>query len=280
LTGKKKRFTIQIYTAAAGSMCVVSPKNLVTAHMTKGHGMKSRVFITRHWILILAVISGAMITFFLHHSLAILWTKTLKFYGLHGNPHELKRMIVSFKDYGPLMFIVMQMLQVVVAPIPGGAIEFMGGYLFGVKAGFLYSTVGLGLGSLLAFLLARIFGKRILDRSVSPQTMKKFDYLIGHGGVIVTFLLFLVPGFPKDAFCYILGVTAMPLGVFLLISTIGRLPGTWILALEGAKAFDHHYKMLLILLAASVFLILIFYLYRERIHTLVKGLRKPKQQTA
>jgi uncharacterized membrane protein YdjX (TVP38/TMEM64 family) len=246
----------------------------------KSYGTKSRVFITRHWILVLVVISGAMISFFLHHSLSILWVKSLKFYAIPRNPHELRRMVLSFKDYGRLMYILMQMLQVVVAPIPGGAIEFVGGYLFGVKAGFLYSTVGLSLGSLLAFLLARIFGKRVLERSVSPQTMKKFDYLIGHEGVIVALLLFLIPGFPKDAFCYVLGVTAMPLGVFLLISTIGRVPGTWILTLEGAKACDHHYKMFLILLAVSVFLILIFHFYRERIYAVVKGLRKPKQQTA
>jgi uncharacterized membrane protein YdjX (TVP38/TMEM64 family) len=242
--------------------------------------MKTRAVITRHWILIVVVLSGAMISFFLHHSISILWAKALRFYGIHNNPHELKRMILSFKDYSPLIYMMIQMLQVVVAPVPGGPIEFVGGYLFGVKVGFFYSTIGLSLGSFLAFLLARIFGKWVLERSVSPQAMKKFDYLIGHEGVIVTFLLFLIPGFPKDALCYILGVTPMDLGVFLVISTIGRVPGTWMATLEGAKACDHQYKTFLILLGVSVFVILLFYFYHERIHTLVKGLRKPREQQA
>ena len=117
--------------------------------------------------------------------------------------------------------MVVQMVQVVVAPIPGGAIEFIGGYLFGVKAGFLYSMIGLLVGSFVAFALARIFEKLAVEKFVPVETRKKFDYLIGHEGVILSFLLFLIPGFPKDALCYILGLTPMHLGIFLFISTIG-----------------------------------------------------------
>jgi uncharacterized membrane protein YdjX (TVP38/TMEM64 family) len=55
----------------------------------------------------------------------------------------------------------------------------------------------------------RIFEKYTVEKFVSPQTIKKFDYLIGHEGVIVSFLLFLIPGFPKDALFYLLGLTLM-----------------------------------------------------------------------
>jgi uncharacterized membrane protein YdjX (TVP38/TMEM64 family) len=162
---------------------------------------------------------------------------------------------------------------VVVAPVPGGAIEFLGGYLFGVKAGFIYSMIGLTLGSWFAFSLAKIFEKWVVEKFVSPKMMKKFDYLIGHEGVILSFLLFLIPGFPKDALCYILGLTPMHLGIFLIISTIGRIPGTLMATLQGAKAFDHQYKLFLILLGVSALVILVFYIYHEKIHGWIKKLK-------
>jgi uncharacterized membrane protein YdjX (TVP38/TMEM64 family) len=162
---------------------------------------------------------------------------------------------------------------VIVAPIPGGAIEFLGGYLFGVKAGLIYSMIGLTLGSWFAFSLARIFEKWVVERFVSAQTLKKFDYLIGHEGVILSFLLFLIPGFPKDALCYILGLTPMHLGIFLVISTVGRIPGTLMATLQGAKAFEHQYMLFLILLGVSALVILVFYIYHEEIHQLIKKLK-------
>jgi uncharacterized membrane protein YdjX (TVP38/TMEM64 family) len=225
-----------------------------------------------------AVLSGVLIALLLHQYFSVLSEKAVKFYEILGNRHHLKKTILSFKKYAPLVYILIQMLQVVVAPIPGGATEFLGGYIFGVKAGFLFSMIGVTLGSLVAFLLARTFGKRVLERFVSPQAMKKFEYLIGHEGVIISLLLFLIPGFPKDALCYILGLTPMHLGIFLIVSTIGRVPGTWVAALEGAKAYGHHYKTLFILLGVSAFAIMICYYYHERIHTLIKELRKPEQK--
>ncbi len=208
--------------------------------------------------------------FIIYHYHSQLWILFIRLWDIFGDRHRLKEFILSFGIYSPLAFILLQVIQVVVAPIPGGAIEFLGGYLFGAAAGMLYSMVGLILGSWLAFSITRIFEKWAVEKFVSPKTMKKFDYLIGHEGVILSFLLFLIPGFPKDALCYILGLTPMHLGIFLMISTIGRIPGTLIATLQGAKAFDHQYKLFLILLAVSALVILLFYIYHEQIHQWIK----------
>jgi uncharacterized membrane protein YdjX (TVP38/TMEM64 family) len=157
------------------------------------------------WILIICIFAG--LSFFsIYQYNTQLWREALKLYYTLQDHHRLKGIILSYGAYSPLAFILLQIVQVVVAPIPGGAIEFLGGYIFGVKAGFFYSMVGLLMGSSLAFGLARIFEKWVVEKFVSPQTRKKFDYLIGHEGVILSFLLFLIPGFPKDALCYILGL--------------------------------------------------------------------------
>ncbi len=224
------------------------------------------------WLFLLLILAGAvfLITYLYHSQL---WSQVIKLYHLYRDPHQLKKVISSYGPYAPLAYILLQVMQVVIAPIPGGAIEFLGGYLFGVKAGLVYSMIGLILGSWLAFSLARIFEKIAVEKFVSDETRKKFDYLVEHEGVILSFILFLLPGFPKDALCYILGLTPMHLGIFLIISTIGRIPGTLIAILQGAKAFEHQYCTFGMLLGGSALIILVFYIYHEKIHNMVKKMK-------
>ena len=224
------------------------------------------------WVLIICFLAGLFV-FFVYQYNSQLWIKIVKFYDILHDRHQLKKVILSFGPYSPLAYILLQVVQVVIAPIPGGAIEFIGGYLFGAKAGFIYSMIGLLIGSWIAFSLARIFEKLAVEKFVSAETRKKFDYLIGHEGVILSFLLFLIPGFPKDALCYILGLTPMHLGIFLFISTVGRVPGTLLACLQGGKAFDHQYKTMVILLGISILVILVFYIYHDEIHQMIKKLK-------
>jgi uncharacterized membrane protein YdjX (TVP38/TMEM64 family) len=225
-------------------------------------------------ILLLCALSGF---FLVYRYNSQLWIKAGDLYEVLFDGTRLKGIISSYGASSPLAYILIQVTQVVVAPIPGGAIEFLGGYLFGVKAGFVYSMIGLVLGSSLAFALGRIFEKVAVEKFVSLKTRKKFDYLVGHEGVILSFLLFLIPGFPKDALCYILGLTPMHLGIFLVISTIGRIPGTLMACLQGGKAFDHQYKTMLILLGVSTLVILVFYIYHDEIHHLIKRMKGAKK---
>lgn len=229
------------------------------------------------WVLFLCILAGFAF-FIIYQYNSQLWNQAVKLYNIFHDRQQLKGFIRSFGAYSPLAYILLQIIQVVVAPIPGGAIEWLGGFLFGVKAGFIYSMIGLTLGSWLAFSLARIFEKVAVERFVSEETRKKFDYLVEHQGAILSFILFLIPGFPKDALCYILGLTPMHLGIFLIISTIGRIPGTLMACLQGGKAFEHQYKTFLILLGISGLLILVFYIYHEEIHNLIKKLRGEKRK--
>jgi uncharacterized membrane protein YdjX (TVP38/TMEM64 family) len=229
------------------------------------------------WVLPLCILAGvAFFIIYQYHSQ--LWNQVIKPYHIYQDPHQLKMVIKSYGPYAPLAYILLQIIQVVVAPIPGGAIEFLGGYLFGVSAGMVYSMIGLILGSWLAFSLARIFEKMAVEKFVSEQTRKKFDYLVEHEGVILSFILFLLPGFPKDALCYILGLTPMHLAIFLIISTIGRIPGTLMATLQGAKAFEHQYMLFLLLLGISALVILAFYIYHDEIHNLVKKLKREEKK--
>ena len=221
------------------------------------------------WVWITCLLVGFIILFIYPYN-SQLWIQAVKLWNLFQDHHQLKKVIKSFGPYSPLVFISFHILHAVIPPIPGEAIEFLGGYLFGVWGGMLYSMIGLIFGSWLSFSIARICGKRAVERFVSPELRKKFDYLIGREGVILSFLLFLIPVFPKVALCYFLGLTPMHLGIFLIISTIGRIPGTLMATLQGAKVSQHQYMLFLILLGISTLVMLVFYIYHEKIHQWIK----------
>ena len=212
---------------------------------------------------------------------AILFIVLLTYFVIHYNLHHFfisKQKLISFiKSYHPydaFVFVILQILQVVFAPIPGEVTGIIGGYLYGPVLGTMYSTVGLTLGSWLAFILARFLGLPFVERAVKPEILQRYDYVMEHQGAVVSFVLFLIPGFPKDYLCYIMGLSHMKVWTFLVISTVGRLFGTILLSLSGSYARNNQYTGLLVLLSVSSVLALVAYLYREK---LLEMIRKKKQ---
>jgi uncharacterized membrane protein YdjX (TVP38/TMEM64 family) len=173
-------------------------------------------------------------------------------------------MITSYDPYDEIIFIALQILQVVFAPIPGEASGFIGGYLYGPVLGTIYSTIGLTIGSWIAFLLAHVFGLPLVERIVEPETLRKYDYVLQHKGVFIVFFLFLIPGIPKDFLCYILGLSHMRLWTFLIISTVGRLFGTIMLSAFGSFARNNQFIPLVALLVITGLFLIVAYFYREK----------------
>ena len=160
-------------------------------------------------------------------------------YDLHIFFSDRKRLIEYVNSFGALsviVFIGLQILQVLFAPIPGEVTGFIGGYIYGSVWGTLYSTIGLTLGSWMSFARARWLGHPFVEKAVSTGILQKYDYFMKHQGKLVTFVLFLIPGFPKDALCYVIGLSHMPIKMFLLVSITGRLLGTAMLSISGSFA--------------------------------------------
>jgi uncharacterized membrane protein YdjX (TVP38/TMEM64 family) len=188
-----------------------------------------------------------------------------------------RRLLLDFirrhRAYAALIFIGIQAIQVVAAPIPGEVTGFVGGVFFGAGLGILYSTIGLALGSWTAFLLARFAGRPLVDRLVSEETVRRYDYIMKHKGLLLAFLVFLIPGFPKDVFCYLLGLGHMRQRDFLIVSTSGRLFGTVLLTLGGSFFRNQRYGALSTLAGVSIILILLVMIYRESIERWFRRLR-------
>jgi len=190
-----------------------------------------------------------------------------------------KNKIITFihsYPYDEFVFIALQILQVVAAPIPGEVTGLIGGYIYGPVLGTIYSTIGLTVGSWLAFVLARFFGLPLVEKAVKPEIIQKYDYFLEHRGLFVSFLLFLIPGFPKDYLCFIMGLSHMITWHFLVISTVGRILGTILLSVSGSCARNDQYTALLIIAVISCIFLVIAYLYRDK---LLETLKKRHEHT-
>lgn len=191
-----------------------------------------------------------------------LWEKVTYYYDIFTEREQIKAFVTSFGTGAPAVFILIQILQVLLAPFPGEATGFIGGFLFGATKGFLYSSIGLTVGSLINFTIGRFLGKRFVRKLIPPAQLERMDNLVKHQGVIVLFALFVFPGFPKDYLCLFLGLSAIPLKIFIILTTIGRMPGTLMLSLQGSYIFEQSYGWFALI--ASVCLVLIFLAYRYR----------------
>jgi uncharacterized membrane protein YdjX (TVP38/TMEM64 family) len=148
---------------------------------------------------------------------------------------SLTQLFASYGAASTSIFLAVQVVQVIVAPVPGQILGLLGGYLFGFWRGLSLTMVGLTLGSWIAISLARLFGEHIARRLVPRAVFAKFDYLIDQGGLWNFFLLFLLPALPDDAICLIAGLTRLDIKKLLLVCVIGRLPGMAVLSFVGAN---------------------------------------------
>jgi len=193
------------------------------------------------------------------------WKEIIKFYRFFFEPKRLKAFIISFGPFAAVIFVLVQAAQVVFAPVPGEITGFVGGLLFGNTQGVILSTIGLTLGSLIAFSITRIFGMKLVEKVVKKEYIDKLNNFITHKGLNVTFILFLLPGFPKDSLCYLLGLSRMRLVDFLFMNIFGRLPGTLMLTLQGTAVSQGKYQAFFWLLAASIAFTAILYFTRNYI---------------
>ena len=186
---------------------------------------------------------------------------------------DRERVRVFLESLGPLSFlgfILLQALQVVAAPIPGEVTGVLGGFLYGPLLGVFLSTIGLTAGSWINFALSKTFGRPFTDKFVSKKTMAKYDYLLHHKGAFLVFILFLIPGFPKDILCYIIGLGHLTTKEFLIISTVGRFGGTVLLTLGGTYLRHQQYYRFSVLLGVAIVIIFLSMVYKDKLERLFR----------
>ncbi|MBC8542878.1 TVP38/TMEM64 family protein [Bianquea renquensis] len=158
---------------------------------------------------------------------------------LASDPERFRDWVDSHGVGGQFILIGMQVLQVVVALIPGEVIEVGAGYAFGAVEGTLLCLSGVALGSTIIFLLTRLFGVRMVEAFISREKLYAFSFMKDEKKLNrLIFLVFFIPGTPKDLLTYCVGLTPMKLGTFLIISSIARVPSV-VSSTFGGHALGH-----------------------------------------
>src|SRR6267378_3248788 len=146
---------------------------------------------------------------------------------LYQDKKFLKETVRSWGWMAPLVFIAIQAIQVIISPIPGEITGPVGGALFGTWWGLFYSSIGLTVGTLFCFGVGRKWGEPLVRPWLSERHWNRMSFILEAEGVILCFILYLIPGFPKDILSYLFGISPMPFWLFAVVSTVARIPGTW-----------------------------------------------------
>lgn len=181
-------------------------------------------------------------------------------------PEELRQWVDGFGATAPLVFMAVQALQIVVFVIPGEVPQIAGGYLFGIAGGLALTVAGSALGSAIAFLASRFLGIEFLRAILRGEQLERLQRMASSPRATITFFLFfLIPGIPKDVLCYVAGLSRLRLSLFLVIATVGRLPGIVGSVMMGDAAAEQRWLFAGIVMAIALLLFGTGVLFRARL---------------
>jgi len=189
-----------------------------------------------------------------------------RYFFLFRNPVKLKKIIMSYGKYSVLAFFILQITQVVAFFIPGEIVQIAGGYIYGTLWGSILSLLGITTGSIIVYVISNFYGKPLIDKIISDKDLKFFQRILKAGSInFIVFLLYLIPGIPKDVLAYICGVSSITFKNFILYSTLGRIPGIFVSAYFGAKIGSGNRIILVVIGILAVVLFIIGILKGEKI---------------
>jgi len=189
---------------------------------------------------------------------------------LFSNTDRIKSLVKSAGPFGPILFGVLQILQIIFAPIPGNVTGALGGVLFGWW-GLPLTIVSTAIGVTIVANISRRFGRPLIERFFSKKEIDKYGFLVGRKAELALFLIFLIPFGPSDMASYLAGLTGARLRNIVIISTIGRLPGQIVLNFFGNQVYSDSPVWFIIVLAATAAIGVVFYLKRHWMQELFKA---------
>ena len=142
-----------------------------------------------------------------------------------SEPERFQQWVDSQGLLAPVLFMGMVILQVVVAVIPGEPLEIAAGYAFGALEGTILCVLGTLIGGVLVFLLVRRFGAQAVEFFFDLEKFRSLRFFQDRRRLTFwVFLVFFLPGTPKDVLCYFVGLTDMRLRTWILVSAVARIP--------------------------------------------------------
>lgn len=199
------------------------------------------------------VLSAGGITLFLLLSGVVFWYAGRPLIQFARDPEHFRAWVDSRGLIAHVLFLGMVVLQVLVAVIPGEPLEIAAGYAFGAVEGTVLCMLGTFLGSILVFQLVRTFGIRAIEVFFPMERIRSLRFLQNEKRLNrLVFLIFFLPGTPKDILCYFIGLTNMPLRTWAAISLIARIPSIVTSTVGGNALGMERYAMAAAVFAATL----------------------------
>ncbi len=171
------------------------------------------------------------------------------FLSMIDEPGQFREWVAQHGPWGYVIFFFMTVLQVFAAVIPGEPFEVAAGYVFGWLGGTLLTVGGILVGQTIVFLLVKKYGVKILDLFIPREKLESIRFLRkSKNAARLLFILFFIPGTPKDILSYGAGLLPVDIKQFLLITTLARLPSVVTSTVGGSALSDGNY-----LFAVAVF---------------------------
>ena len=199
-------------------------------------------------------LSVLAIVIFVLLSAAVAWFVGRPIVRFARQPELFRAWVGSLGVWGPLAYVAMVFLQVVVAIIPGEPLEIAGGYAFGAWQGTALCLAGAMLGSVAVFALVRRWGMALVEVFFPADKLQKLRFLLHSSPkrTALFWLIFTVPGTPKDLLCYFAGLTDLPWSTWLLIASVGRLPSIVTSTVGGSALGEQNYRAAIIAFAIAL----------------------------
>ncbi len=175
---------------------------------------------------------------------AVAWFVGKPLIGFISQPEQFRRWVESHGFWGDAAMIGIRVLQTIITILPGEVVEIGAGYAFGAVNGWILCTLGTAIGTAVIYLLTKRFGIRMTEAFVPREKMASWGILKDSAKLyLMVFLIFLIPGTPKDTVTYLIGLTPIKLPQFLLMMSLARIPSILSSTIGGAALGTQNYTL-------------------------------------
>lgn len=214
---------------------------------------------------------GGLIVFFavMVAAVALVWPHIHLLFEEEGRV-ELIHQVRGNGAKGVLILLLLQLLQVIVAWIPGEVVQIVAGLIYGPFGGMLIILAGCVLSSILIFALVHKLGAPFVQSMVSTKWLDKLEGFEQSGKLRTTvFVLFLIPGIPKDTLTYLVPLTNMPMREFVLTANIARIPGVATSTFAAASLARGDYLQAFLLFCVAAAIAIVVLLFKDKLMALL-----------
>ena len=199
------------------------------------------------------IISIACVTIFILMSAAVFWFVGRPMLEFVSQPEKFRAWVNGHGIWGRVAFSAMMAMQIIIAIIPGEPLEIGAGYAFGIFEGTALCLIGVLIGSIVVFYFVRYFGVKAVEVFYPREKIQSLKIMQNQKKLnTLTFILFLIPGTPKDLMTYVIGLTTMRLSTWILITGIARIPSIITSTVGGDALGVQNYQFAILVFAVTI----------------------------